>query len=242
MQNSEYGPNIQHSLGAVNVGTSVMALKYKDGVMIAADTAISYGGFRNVKDARRITKLNNECAFACSGEMADFQFLVKELNKKQEADEIEQDGATFLKPRDYFNWIARFNYNRRLKMNPLWCTTIVGGVRQDNGEAFLGMTDLYGLKLEENYLLTGLSAHYCQVLMANSWRPDLTEEEARKLLSECMTVMFYRDKKAIDTVQITTITAQGVTEFDPIKIDSNWNLDFYKNKTNEFWRPARIHL
>jgi len=37
--------------GPVNVGTSVLACKYKDGVMIATDTAISYGGSRKFKDA-----------------------------------------------------------------------------------------------------------------------------------------------------------------------------------------------
>ena len=63
---------LQHSLGAVNIGTSVMAIRYKDGVMVAADTAISYGGMRRIKDARRIEKLNDECVFASSGEMADF--------------------------------------------------------------------------------------------------------------------------------------------------------------------------
>jgi len=155
-----YGPKV-HSLGAVNVGTSVMALKFKGGVIIAADTHISYGGMKKEKDARRIFKLNDECAMACSGEMADAQNLQKLLEAKQEADEIEQDGATFLKPRDYFSWISRLNYQRRLKMNPLWCTTVVGGVRKDTGEQFLGMTDLYGLKVEHNYILTGLSTHYC---------------------------------------------------------------------------------
>lgn len=79
---------LQHSLGAVNVGTSVMAIKYNGGVMVAADTAISYGGMRKVKDARRIEKLNDECVYACSGEMADFQELKKQLNLRQEADEI----------------------------------------------------------------------------------------------------------------------------------------------------------
>ena len=66
----------------MNVGTSVMAIRYKDGVMIAADTAISYGGMRAVKNARRIEKLNDECVYACSGEMADFQELKKQLSLK----------------------------------------------------------------------------------------------------------------------------------------------------------------
>ena len=37
--------------GPVNVGTTVLACKYADGVMIAADTAISYGGMCKIKDA-----------------------------------------------------------------------------------------------------------------------------------------------------------------------------------------------
>jgi len=48
-----------------------MGIKFKDGVILAADTAISYGGMKNMKDARRIVQLSDECAFACSGEMAD---------------------------------------------------------------------------------------------------------------------------------------------------------------------------
>ena len=104
-----------------------MGIRYKDGVMIAADTAISYGNMRRVKDARRIEKLNDECIYGCSGEMADFQELKKQLNLRQEHDEIEQDGATFLSPRDYYNFMANHNYRRRMKMDPLWCSTVVGG-------------------------------------------------------------------------------------------------------------------
>lgn len=213
---------------------------FKDGVIIAADTNISYGGMKKEKNARRIVQLSDECAFACSGEMADAQNLQKMLSKKQEADEIEQDGAIFLKPRDYFGWISRHNYQRRLKMNPLWLSTVVGGVRKDNGEVFLGVCDMYGLKIEHDYILTGLSQHYCQVLMENGWKADLSEAEAKTLLAQCMTVMFYRDKKASDMVQFSVLTKEGVKMDEPVQVDSNWDLSFYKEKTNEFWRPMRI--
>ena len=119
---------------------------------------------------------------------------------------MEQDGASFLKPRDYFGWMSRLNYQRRLKMDPLWVSTVVGGVRKDTGEAFLGMVDMYGLKIEQPYILTGLAIHYCQVILENGWRPDLSEEEAKRLLCTCMTVMFLRDKKASDRVQFAVIT------------------------------------
>ena len=152
---------MQHSIGAVNVGSSVLAIKYKDGVMIAADTAVSYGSMRKEKDARRIKQLSDEIIYASSGEMADFQNLQKMLEKKHMEDVMEQDGAAFLKPRDYFNWVARNNYQRRLKMDPLWCMTIIAGYDKTSDEFFLGQCDLYGTRIEHNFLHTGLSAHFC---------------------------------------------------------------------------------
>ena len=238
---SEASEPVSHTLVPVNIGTSVFGLRYRDGVMLAADTAVAYGSMKKSKKATRMAELSNESAIACSGEMADFQELKKLLREKREGDEIENDGANFLKPRDYFNYLSRLNYQRRMKMDPLWNGSIVGGVRADNGEAFLGMVDLYGTKIEGNYLITGLGAHYCQVLMANHWRADMSEEEARKLIEDCMRVMFYRDKKATDEIQITRITQAGVIIEPSYRISSEWNLEWFKTMTNEFWRPIRIY-
>ena len=96
-----------HTLVPVNIGTSVFGIKYKDGVLLAADTAVSYGSMKKSKKSTRMTELSKESALACSGEMADFQELQKLLKEKREADEIEADGATFLKPRDYFDYLSR---------------------------------------------------------------------------------------------------------------------------------------
>jgi len=70
VESEAYGPKVA-SLGAVNVGSSVLACKWKDGVVIVADKGISYGGMLNIKNGERCFKLNDECAFACGGEMAD---------------------------------------------------------------------------------------------------------------------------------------------------------------------------
>jgi 20S proteasome subunit beta 7 len=149
----------------VNIGTSVFGIKYKDGVILAADTAVSYGSMKKSKKAQRMAELSKESAIACSGEMSDFQELMKILREKRESDEIENDGGLFLRPRDYFNYLSRLNYQRRMKMDPLWNGSIIGGVNSSTGEPFLGQVDLYGTKIEGNFLITGLGAHYCQVLM-----------------------------------------------------------------------------
>lgn len=74
MEHREAGP-MGHTQVPVNIGTTVFGLKYKDGVMLAADTAVSYGSLKKTKKATRIAELSRESAFASSGEMSDFQEL-----------------------------------------------------------------------------------------------------------------------------------------------------------------------
>lgn len=85
-------------------------------------------------------------------------------------------------------------------MDPLWNGSIIGGVDKHTGESFLGHVDLYGTKIQGNFLLNGLAAHYCQVLLQNAWRPDISREEAVAVIEDCIRVLFYRDKKASDKV------------------------------------------
>ena len=63
---------VGHTQVPVNIGTAVFGLKYKDGVMLAADTAVAYGSMKKSKHVSRMTVLSNESAIACSGEMSDF--------------------------------------------------------------------------------------------------------------------------------------------------------------------------
>ena len=147
--------------GPVNVGTSVIAFKYKDGLMFCTDTSISYGGTMAVKNACRQHTIGTETIIACSGEMSDFQYLQKQLDQKHEADYIENDGSTFLHSKDYFNWIGQQQYQKRMKGDPLWVSAVVGGINPHTKEVFLGQSDLYGTMVQNDWVLTGLGNHYC---------------------------------------------------------------------------------
>ena len=227
--------------GPVNVGTSVFALKYKDGVLFAADTSITYGSMLMEKDGRRMCAIGDETILAASGEMADYQNLQKDLLNMHEEDMIQNDGGNFKHSKDYFNWTARCQYQRRMKGDPLWISAVVGGVNPKTGEVFLGSSDVHGRKLTENYLITGLANHYCPALFAQRYRPDMSYDEAKSLIEDAMRLMFFRDKKAQDVIQISTVTqANGVQLGEPYKIDASADLEFFHNRTNEFFRPIRV--
>ena len=57
--------------------------------------------------------------------------------------------------------------------------------------------------------------------MRERWRPDLEEGEARALLEDCLRVLFYRDCRAYNRVQIAKVTRDGgVLVSDPYEIDT----------------------
>jgi 20S proteasome subunit beta 7 len=76
-------------------------------------------------------------------------------------------------------------------------------------ERFLGYVDLLGTTFSAPTLATGFGAHIAQPLLREAYEakagvegtgPLLTEEEAEKLLGECMKVLFYRDARSLNKV------------------------------------------
>ena len=128
-----------------------------------------------------------------------------------------------------------------MKGDPLWVSCVIGGINKKTHEVFLGSTDLHGLKVEGNYIVTGLGMAYCQVLLENRWRADMSYEEAVALIEDCMRVLFFRDKKAHDQIMISTVTHEhGVRLGKPYRIEASSDLQACYDRNNEFYRPMRI--
>lgn len=71
----------QHTQYPYVTGTSVLALKYKDGVIVACDTLGAYGSTKRYKSVERIKKINDHVVLAASGELSDFQYILKLLDE-----------------------------------------------------------------------------------------------------------------------------------------------------------------
>jgi 20S proteasome subunit beta 7 len=56
-------------------GSSVLAVKYDKGVMIAADTLASYGSLARYKDVRRIIPVGDRTIIGASGKWGSFFIL-----------------------------------------------------------------------------------------------------------------------------------------------------------------------
>lgn len=71
--------HLLHCSQPIVTGTSVLAIKYVDGVMLCADTLGSYGSMAMFKSFQRLHKVNETTMIGASGEFSDFQYIQKTL-------------------------------------------------------------------------------------------------------------------------------------------------------------------
>lgn len=202
-------------------GSSVLGLKYKDGVVLVADMLGSYGSTLRYKNVERLKPIGKHTLLGASGEISDFQEILRYLDELTIYDHMWDDGNS-LGPKEIHNYLTRVMYNRRNKFNPLWNSLVVGGVK--NGQKYLGMVGMIGVHFEDNHVATGFGNHLARPILRAEWHENMSYEEAVKVLEICLRVLFYRDRSFINKFQIANITEEGVTISEPFALKINWEV------------------
>lgn len=119
-------------------------------------------------------------------------------------EECVDDGFT-LKPKALHTWLTRVLYNRRSKFDPLWNTFLVAGI--EDGEPYLGCVDKIGTAFIDSRIATGYGAHIALPLMRDALekKPQITKEDARSILTNCLRVLYYRDTRTFNKVNFLLI-------------------------------------
>ncbi|KAF9591680.1 hypothetical protein IFM89_005552 [Coptis chinensis] len=188
----------QRTLNPYVTGTSVVGIKYKDGILMASDMGGSYGSTLRYKSVERLKPIGKHSLLGASGEISDFQEILRYLDELIIYDNMWDDGNS-LGPKEIHNYLNRVMYNRRNKFDPLWNSLVLGGVK--NGQKYLGTVSMIGVHFEDNHIATGFGNHLARPILRDEWKEDMSFEEGVKLLEKCMLVLLYRDRSAINKLQ-----------------------------------------
>ncbi|GAB6032102.1 hypothetical protein CHUAL_010466 [Chamberlinius hualienensis] len=212
---------ITRTQNPIVTGTSVLGLVFDGGVVIAADTLGSYGSLARFRNCERVVKVNDSVILGVGGDYADFQFLRDVIEDKVIEDECADDGFG-LKPKSLYSWLTRVLYNRRSKFDPLWNTYVIGGLQ--NGEPFLGLVDKIGTAFEAKQVATGYGMYIAMPMLrdAAEKNPRMTEDEAKKTLTDCLRVLFYRDARAFNRFLIGVVKKDGTKIEGPFELETDW--------------------
>ncbi|KAH0835660.1 proteasome endopeptidase complex beta subunit [Lanmaoa asiatica] len=218
-----FAESVQRTQQPVVTGTSVLAIKFKDGIMMAADNLASYGSLARFKDVQRLQAVGGYTVIGASGDMSDFQYIQRLLDNIAVEEIAAQDGHE-LGPVEIHEYLSQVMYARRSKFNPLWNSLIIGGFK--DGKRFLSFVDLLGTTYTASTIATGYGAYIAQPLLRKAvegYEEVLTEEQARKIMEDSMRVLFYRDARSLNKYQLAIITAAGVRISDSLHLETSWN-------------------
>lgn len=218
------------AMAGIVTGTSVLGMSFDGGVIVAADTLVSYGSLARFKNCERMKVVNDHTVVAATGDYADYQFLTKVIHQKQIEERQWNDGLQ-LYPAALHSWITRVSYNKRSKFQPLWCAWVVAGLQPNENtgklEPFLGFCDKLGTSYKSNVVCSGFGQYlalplFREILDHQDRLP--TEEEARKLVTKAMEVLYYRDARSLPRYQVVVIKADGVHKEGPVEIKGDWQV------------------
>ncbi|XP_054153460.1 proteasome subunit beta type-4-like [Oppia nitens] len=218
----------QWSQSPVTTGTSVLGIAFDGGVIIAADILASYGSLARFRNTKRVFKVNDKCLVGCSGDIADYQFLIRAIDQKMIDEDNHNDDHT-LTPNALFSWLTRVHYNRRSKFDPLWCQWVIGGLNSDD-QPFLGYVDKLGTAYECPAIATGYGSYIAIPLLRQALDEaggKLTEEQAKQVIQKCLTVLYYRDARSFNKYELAVVKKSGATVEGPLTLDSNWSIAHY---------------
>jgi len=82
---------------------------------------------------------------------------------------------------------------------------------------------LSGSNFVADHLATGYGQHLAIPLLRNKHSNNMSYEQAKKLLEDCMRVLIYRDCKTLNSFILGTVTKEkGVSISEPYSIQTEW--------------------
>ncbi|EMR10935.1 hypothetical protein PNEG_01080 [Pneumocystis murina B123] len=229
--------SFNHTLKPILTGSSILGLKFKEGVMLAADNLASYGSLARYDDVERLFSFG-KTVIGISGEISDFQYIKRLLHSFLIKEKNYEDGH-FPCSSHIYEYLSHVFYNRRTKLNPLLNSCVVAGLDPEDvsiciprtfcglPEFFLGYVDFLGVAYSAPCIATGYGAYMAIPLLREATEDgrfaQLSREDARKVIDDCMRVLYCRDARSLNKFSVATVTKESVVFDTNQSVDTHWN-------------------
>jgi len=201
-------------------GTTVVAIRTKEGIVIASDKRVSWGYLVYSKEGEKITQITDNIVIAAAGVYADLQFLSKILSANLKLKELRSGKKVTAREAAYF--LSTMMYSRRLL--PYLVEVIVAG--KDNGCFGIYTLDPAGSIIEEKkFIATGSGMMFALGVLEAEYNENLSLEAAKELARKAVYTAIQRDMASGDGIEIVSITDKGI-ERELIKLSNS------ESKTN----------
>lgn len=181
-------------------GTTTVALKCRDGVILATDKRATMGGFISNKEVNKIYQVDDKIAATVAGGVGDAQSMMRviraesKLYKMNRREDITVKGIATL--------LANVLNNNRFY--PYLVMSIVGGI--DKSPNIYSIDPVGGLMGEEDYIATGSGSPMAYGLLESEFKKDKSVQENLSMAIKAVKVAMERDAGSGNGINLATIT------------------------------------
>ena len=90
---------------------------------------------------------------------------------------------------------------------------------------------MIGQHYEDSHLAAGFGNHMARPLFREKHTDDMSEEEARALIEDCLRACVMRDKSMMNKFQVAKVKAgeESRHRTEPFTVATNWGYEKYRN-------------
>ena len=180
-------------------GTTTVALKIKDGVVIAADNRATMGMLIANKNAKKVHQIQPYIYMTIAGGVADALYLIDLLRAETEIYNLRNESRMGVN--QAAKLLQNILYNKKG-----WYQVghLVGGYTEKDGAKIYNLGG-YGSMLEEDYASVGSGSRFALGILETEWKKDLSREEGIKLAIKAVRSAIQRDIASGNGIDVAAV-------------------------------------
>lgn len=199
-------PDGNYGLGSdeVSTGTSIMAVEFDQGVVIAADSRTTSGPYIANRVTDKLTPIH-DLIFCCrSGSAADTQAIADIVAANVELDGVQMGGLPLVKKAAEIFRGYCYNYRDQLTAGII----VAGWDPKEGGQVFT--IPLGGMLVRQPFSIGGSGSTYIYGHVDATFKKNMTREQCVKFCSHSLALAMNRDGSSGGVIRLAIIDKNGV--------------------------------
>lgn len=170
----------------IGTGATAVGIKTGEGVILAAEKRVSYGGFVMSRGGKKVFTIKDRFGLAFAGLFSDIQTLNRTMNVLIHSYELENNRPISVYSAARLLSIILYQN----KWLPYISEVIFGGV--DETRTHLYVMDMLGSLIEDVYAAIGSGAPIAIGIIESKYRDDISLDEATQIAVEAVSAAIKR--------------------------------------------------
>ncbi len=189
----------------VKSGTTIVAIKFKDGVILASDKRTSAGFIIFNKQAEKLHQITDTIIMGAAGLVGDINYVVKLLKANAKLKELSSKNRVYAK--ELANLLGLlFN---QYKYFPFLTEVIIAG-KDENDYYIYTIDEAGGISKFKDYTSTGSGMLYALGVLEAEYKENMDLSEAKELAKKAVKAAIERDMGSGDGIEIWVLTDKGL--------------------------------